>query len=53
MEKQKLQRGTAMINKREERSKNKSVFDRIKWMLTAISGALTTAFIVMLGPVSA
>mgnify|MGYP001813336596 CR=1 FL=1 len=42
-----------MINKREERSNNKSVVDRMKWVLTAISGAVTTAFIVMLGPVSA
>ncbi|MGB5457826.1 MAG: hypothetical protein WBO73_20760 [Gammaproteobacteria bacterium] len=42
-----------MLFKREDRSRRKSVVDYMKWILTAISGALTTALIVLLGPVSA
>jgi hypothetical protein len=53
MKKQTLKRGRAMLHQRKDRSGNKSVVGYMKWVLTAISGALTTAFIVMLGPVSA
>lgn len=42
-----------MLHKAKDRSSNKSVIGYMKWILTAISGALTTAFIVLLGPVSA
>jgi hypothetical protein len=42
-----------MLHKRKDRSSGKSVVESMKWILTAISGALTTALIVMLGPVSA
>lgn len=42
-----------MLHKREDRSSDKSVVEYMKWILTAISGVLTTALIVMLGPVSA
>lgn len=42
-----------MLKKSEHRSSDKRVVDHIKCMVTAISGALTTALIVMLGPVSA
>ena len=41
-----------MTYKHEKRSGENRLLARIKWVLTAISGALTTAFIVMLGPVS-
>ena len=41
-----------MLNKRERRSSDKGIIGYMKWILTAISGALTTALIVTLGPVS-
>jgi hypothetical protein len=41
-----------MIHKRKGSPGCKSVVDYMKWILTAISGALTTALIVMLGPVA-
>ena len=41
-----------MTYKHEKRSDENKLVASIKWVLTAISGALTTALIVMLGPVS-
>ena len=41
-----------MKYRRGKRSDENKLFASIKWMLTAISGALTTTLIVMLGPVA-
>ena len=41
-----------MAYRREKSSDENKLFTSIKWMLTAISGALTTILILMLGPVS-
>ena len=41
-----------MPYKHEKRSDDNKLFSSIKWLLTAISGALTTTLIVMLGPVA-
>ena len=41
-----------MTYKHEKRSDENKLLGKIKWVLTAISGALTTTLIIMLGPVS-
>ena len=41
-----------MKDRRRERSDENGFFTSIKWMLTAISGALTTTLIFLLGPVA-
>ena len=41
-----------MSYKHEKRSNENKLFRQIKWVLTAISGALTTTLIFMLGPVA-
>ncbi len=41
-----------MSYKRDSKSSENRFYAYIKWVLTAISGALTTGFIFLLGPVS-
>jgi len=41
-----------MKYRREKGSDENKLFSSIKWVLTAISGAITTTLIFMLGPVS-
>lgn len=41
-----------MLEKRKLQIRNSKPYVAMKWVLTAISGILTTAFIFLLGPVS-
>jgi hypothetical protein len=41
-----------MVYKREKTSDENKLYASIKWLLTAVSGILTTTLIFMLGPVS-